>query len=116
VIIAAGFTGMLLVGFRGWIAAATDVEDAVFAVAGGIGALGIAMALVNAAKEKFGMAILSVLVPVAGIPSAIRLGKPHSVWAKLFYRHGQKQRSEHRFAGPRGEPFWERRGELLDRR
>jgi hypothetical protein len=115
VIVAAGFTGMLLVGFQSWIAATTDVEEAVFAVAGTIGTLGIVMALSNAAKEKFGMAILSVLVPVAGIPSAIRLAKPNSVWAKLFYRHGQKQRSEQRFAGPRGEPFWKRRGELLDR-
>jgi hypothetical protein len=116
VIIAAGFTGMLLVGFRGWIDAATRVEDEVFALVGAVGALGIVVALVNAAKEKFGMAILSLLVPVAGIPSALRLGKPHSVWAKLFYKHGQKRRSEHRFAGPRGEPFWKRGDELLDRR
>jgi hypothetical protein len=91
VIVAAGFTGVLLVGFRGWITAATDVEDAVFAIAGAVGTLGIAMALINAAKEKFGMAILSVLVPVAGIPSAVRLAKPHSVWAKVFYKHGQRR-------------------------
>jgi hypothetical protein len=115
VIVAAGFTGILLVGFRGWITAATGVEDAAFAVAGSVGALGIAMALINAAKEKFGMAILSVLVPVAGIPSAIRLAKPHSVWAKLFYKHGQRRRSEQRFSGPRGEPFWRRGDELLGR-
>jgi hypothetical protein len=115
VIIAAGFTGVLLVGFRGWIDAADKVEEGVFAVVGAVGVVGIALALANAAKEKFGMAILSLLIPVAGIPSALRLGKPHSVWARLFYKHGQRRRSEERFAGPRGEPFWRRGDELLSR-
>jgi hypothetical protein len=115
VIIASGFSGMLLVGLRGWIDAATDVEDAVFAVAGAVGILGIILALVNAAKEKFGMAILSVAIPLAGAPSAFRLAKPQSVWAKLFYRHHQRGRSEQRFAGPRGAPFWKRGDELLGR-
>jgi hypothetical protein len=115
VVIAAALSGMLLVGFRGWIAAATDVEDAVFAITGAAGVLGIVLALVNAAKEKFGMAIVSVLIPLAGLPSAFRLGKPHSVWAKLFYRHGQRDRSQRRFAGSRGEPFWKRGDELLSR-
>ncbi len=115
VMVAAGFSGMLLVGFRGWIDAATEVEDIVFAVAGIVGVLGIVLALVNAAKEKFGTAILSILIPIAGLPSAFRLAKPHSVWAKLFYRHGKMVRSEKRFAGSRGEPFWRRGDELLGR-
>jgi hypothetical protein len=115
VIVAAGLTGMLLVGFRSWIDAADSVESAVFAAVGAVGFFGIAMALVNAAKEKFGMAIVSVLVPVAGLVGAFRLGKPHSVWAHLFYKHRQKDRSEERFAGTRGEPFWKRGGELAGR-
>ena len=113
VMVAAGLSGMLLVGFRSWIDAATEVEDVVFAVVGVVGALGIALALVNAAKEKFGMAILGILIPVAALPSAFRLAKPHSVWAKLFYRHAKKVSSEQRFAGSRGEPFWKRGGELV---
>ncbi len=115
VVIAAAISGMLLVSFRGWIDAATEVEDAVFAVTGAIGFLGIVLAIVNAAKEKFGMAILSILIPVAGIPGAFRLAKPHSVWARLFYRRGLRKRAELRFAGSRGEPFWKRGGELLGR-
>jgi hypothetical protein len=115
VLVAAGLSGILLVGFRAWIDAATDVEDAVFAVTGAIGILGIVLAIVNAAKEKFGMAIWSILAPVVGLPSAFRLGKPKSVWAKLFYRHAKLERSERRFAGPRGEPFWRRTGELAGR-
>jgi hypothetical protein len=115
VMVAAGLSGVLLVGFRSWIDAATKVEDVVFAIVGVIGVVGIILAIVNAAKEKFGMAILSILLPVAGLPSAFRLAKPHSVWARLFYRHGKKRRSEERFAGERGEPFWKRGGELLAR-
>jgi hypothetical protein len=115
VIIAAAVSGMALVGLRGWIDATTEVADATQAVVGSIGLLGVILALVNAAKEKFGMAIVSLIIPVASIPSVFRLAKPHSVWAKLFYRHDKKRRSEQRFAGSRGLPFWRRGGELLAR-
>ncbi|HEX6585657.1 MAG TPA: hypothetical protein VF052_02805 [Solirubrobacterales bacterium] len=115
VVVAAALSGMLLVSFRGWIDAATEVEDAVFAVTGAIGILAVALAVVNAAKEKLGMAILSILIPLAGLPSAFRLAKPHSVWARLFYRRGLRKRAELRFAGSRGEPFWKRGGELFGR-
>jgi hypothetical protein len=113
VIIAAAVSGVLLISLRGWIDVTTKVADEIQAVVGAVGLIGILLALVNAAKEKFGMAIWSVVIPVVGIPSALRLAKPHSVWAKLFYRHGKKERSEARFAGTRGEPFWKRTGELV---
>jgi hypothetical protein len=115
VIIAGAVSGLLLISLRGWIDVTTEVADAVQAVVGGIGLLGIILAFVNAAKEKFGMAIWSVFVPVVGIPSAFRLAKPHSVWARLFYRQGKRERSERRFAGSRGEPFWKRGDELVRR-
>jgi hypothetical protein len=115
VIVAAGVAGIVLVGLRGWIDATTEVADAMQAVVGSIGLLGVIVALVNAAKEKFGMAILSIPVPLAGIPGAFRLAKPCSVWARLFYRHDKLERSEARFAGSRGEPFWTRGGELFSR-
>ena len=115
VIIAAAISGVLLISLRGWIDVTTEVADEIQAVVGAIGLLGIILALVNTAKDKFGMAIWSILVPVSGIPSAFRLAKPHSLWARLFYRHGKKERSEERFAGSRGEPFWKRGGELIGR-
>jgi hypothetical protein len=115
VVIAAAISGLLLVSLRGWIDVTTEVADEVQAAVGGVGVLGIVLALINAAKEKFGMAIWSVVIPVSGIPSAFRLAKPNSVWARLFYRHGERERSEERYAGPRGKPFWKRTGELLDR-
>ena len=61
------------------------------------------------------MAIWSILVPFVGLVGACRLAKPNSIWAKLFYCHSKKQRSEERFAGTRGEPFWRRGGELIGR-
>jgi hypothetical protein len=115
VVIAAAISGLLLISLRGWIDVTTKVEDEVQAVVGSIGLVGVVLALVNAAKEKFGMMIWSILVPIAGLPSAVRLAKPDSVWAKLFYKHGKKERSEERFAGARGKPFWKRGGELLTR-
>jgi len=115
VIVAAALSGMLLIGLRSWIDLTTEVADVVQAVVGVIGLFGVSLALVNAAKEKFGMVVWSLLIPVVGIPSAFRLAKPHSVWAKLFYKHGKKERSEQRFAGDRGKPFWKRGGELLTR-
>jgi hypothetical protein len=115
VVIAAALSGMLVISLRAWIDVTTEVADGVQAVAGAAGLLGIILALANAAKEKFGMAIWSVLLPVVGLVGAFRLAKPHSVWAKLFYRHGKRARSEQRFAGDRGEPFWKRGGELLAR-
>jgi hypothetical protein len=113
VIIAAAVSGVLLISLRGWIDVTTKVADEIQAVVGAVGLIGILLALVNAAKEKFGMAIWSVVIPVVGIPSALRLAKPHSVWAKLFYRHGKRERSEQRFAGSRSEPFWKRGDELV---
>jgi hypothetical protein len=115
VIVATAFAGIILVGLRGWIDVTTDVADAVQAGVGSVGLLGVILALANAAKDKFGMAIVSILIPLAALPSAFRLAKPDSLWAKLFYRDEKKKRSEERFAGPRGEPFWKRRGELLGR-
>jgi hypothetical protein len=115
VIIAAAVSGVLLISLRGWIDVTTKVADEIQAIVGAIGLIGVILALLNAAKEKFGMAIWSIIVPVAGLVSAFRLAKPHSVWAKVFYKEGKKTRSEERFAGDRGKPFWKRGGELLAR-
>lgn len=91
VIVAACLSGMVLVGFAAWIDVATEVEDAVFAVVGLFGVAAIAVALVNAAKEKFGMALAGLLIWPVGVVGAFRLGKPHSLWARLFYRSEAKR-------------------------
>lgn len=100
VIVAACVSGMVLVGFAAWIDVATEIEDAVFAVVGFFGVTAIVFALVNAAKEKFGMALASLLIWPVGAVGAFRLGRPHSLWARLFYRREAKRaRAGERFPG-----------------
>jgi hypothetical protein len=102
VIVAATITGMVLVGFTAWIDVATEVEDAVFAIVGAFGVLTIVLALVNLAKEKFAMALIGLFVPPVGLVGAFRLGRPRSLWARLFYRSERKRtRARERFAKPK---------------
>jgi hypothetical protein len=101
VIVAGTITGMILVGFSAWVELAKDVEDVVFALVGAFGIVGIFATIVNLAKEKFGMAVLGFLIPPIGIVAAFRLGRPHSLWARLFYREAKCRRAEERFANGR---------------
>jgi len=87
----------------------------VFAAVGAIGFFGIAVFLVNVAKDKYGMAVLGLLVPLVGFVGAVRLGKPNAMWAKVFYKDKKLKRSKQRYAGGRGRPFWKRGPELLGR-
>jgi hypothetical protein len=104
VIIAATITGMVLVGFTAWIDVATEVEDAVFAAVGSVGVLSILIALVNLAKEKFGLALVGLFFLPIGLLGAFRLGRPHSLWARLFYRGHKLERSRRRFGEPAPRP------------
>jgi hypothetical protein len=101
VIIAATITGLVLVGFSAWIEVAKDVADVVFAVVGTFGILGILIAIVNLAKERLVYAVVGLLIPPVGLVIAFRLARPHSLWARLFYREGKKARSEERFGTSR---------------
>lgn len=114
VIIAASLAGILMIGFRGWLDAADDVERATVAVVGGLGLAAVVIGVVNAAKEKFGFALLSIVVPALGLIGAVRLAKPHSLWARTYGRR-RRQRAERRYAGEAAKPFWKRRGDLVDR-
>jgi hypothetical protein len=117
VIVAGALSLIVLIGFRAWLDAADSVETEVFAVVGAGGLIGIGAGLVNVAKEKFGMALLSLVSPLFGVIGALRLAKPHSLWAKVFYHHGhgRRRRSEERYKGGRGRVFWKRGPELLSR-
>jgi hypothetical protein len=111
VIVAATITGLILVGFSAWVDVADKVEEIVFALVGGFGLIGIAAALVNLAKQKFGIAILGFLIPPIGIVAAFRLGRPRSLWARLFYRDRKRQRAEARFSGGHHLPGLRHKGE-----
>ena len=103
VIVAATVTGMVLVGFTAWVDVATEVEDAVFAFVGAFGVLTILVAVVNLAKEKFGMALIGLFVPPVGLVGAFRLAKPGSLWAR-FYRERKRARARARFGEPAPPP------------
>jgi hypothetical protein len=96
VIVAATIAGMVLVGFAAWVDVATEVEDAVFAFVGAFGLLAILFALVNLAKEKFVTAVVGLFFLPVGVVGALRLGRPHSLWARL-YGERKKQRATERF-------------------
>jgi hypothetical protein len=96
VIIAATLTGMVLVGFTAWVDVATAVEDAVFAFVGAFGVFTILVALINLAKEKFGVALVGLFVVPVGLVGAFRLAKPRSLWARFYGTH-KRARAEARF-------------------
>ena len=97
VIVAACLSGMVLVGYAAWVDVADDVESLVFALVGAFGIAAIVIAAVNAAKEKFGMALVGLFVLPIGVVGALRLGRPHSLWARLFYRGDKHSRAQQRF-------------------
>jgi hypothetical protein len=99
VIVAATLTGMVLVGFTAWVDVATEVEDAVFALVGGVGVVTILLVVVNLAKEKFGMAVVGLFIPPVALVGALRLAKPGSLWARL-YRDRKRVRARARFGEP----------------
>ncbi len=103
VIVAATITGIVLVGYTAWVEVATEVEDVVFAIVGAFGFLAIVLTLVNLAKEKFGTAIVGLFILPVGLVGAFRLGRPRSLWSRVFYREGQKARSRERFGDPVGD-------------
>jgi hypothetical protein len=98
VIVAATFAGMVLVGFTAWVDVATEVENTVFAVVGAFGVVAILLAVVNLAKEKFGVAVIGLFLPPVGLAGALRLARPHSLWARLYGEH-KKARARARFGG-----------------
>jgi hypothetical protein len=82
VVIAATVGGLLLLGF---VPFSTDSGVATI-VASTIAAF--AIAVVNAAKGKYVFAVVSMLVPVIGVVTAVRLAKPESAWGRRRYAPG----------------------------
>ncbi len=99
VIVAACLSGMVLVGFAAWVDVADAVESAVFAVVGFLGIGTIVLALINLAKEKFGMAALGLLVPPVGLIGADSPGQaPIGVGEAVLPLGAQARAAAARFA------------------
>jgi hypothetical protein len=103
VIIAATVTGMVLVGFTAWVDVAATVESAVFAVVGAFGVVAILIAVINLAKEKFRVALVGLFFPPVGLVGALRLAKPHSLWARFYGEH-KRELARARFGGATPQP------------
>jgi lysyl-tRNA synthetase class 2 len=106
-IIVGCIAGLATIGFATWVRLADDVETGVFAGVGALGLAAIVIGLVNASKDKYWMAALSLLFwPVSAVTAA-RLAKPRSLWARVVYRkrwfspHGERklEHAKSRYAG-----------------
>ncbi len=102
VIVAGIIASFGVLGFTIWVDAADEVAVVAHAVIGFIGVGGLVLAVINCAKEKFGIALLGLVVPFLSLIGAFRLGRPTSPWARLFYRSERKrERARARFEGRR---------------
>jgi hypothetical protein len=97
VVVTATFGLVLLLGVSVWIDVADDAARLVEVAVGSAGVAGVVLGVVNALKEKPGMAIASLLFVPVGLVGALRLGRPRSPWARLFYRCERRSRAEGRF-------------------
>jgi hypothetical protein len=96
-IVAGGAAGILLVGFSSWVTLADSVADKVFFGVGAFGLVGLGVAAINAVKQKLWWALASLIFWPAGVAPALRLAKPHSLWAHLFYKDERRQRCVERY-------------------
>ena len=91
--------GSLLVGFSAWVDARRQVENAVFAVVGAFGLVGIVR---RARQRGEGEALVGARLADRSGRSASSAhsgsAKPHSLWARLFYSDERKRRARERFA------------------
>jgi hypothetical protein len=55
-------------------------------------AVNIVLSAVTCLKGKPTLALLSIFLPPVGLVAAVRLGRPGSIWAQLFYRTSPKLR------------------------
>jgi predicted MFS family arabinose efflux permease len=67
------------------------------AIAFGMIALNVGLAVVTFLKGKLTTGILAVFLPFVGLVGAVRLAKPRSLWSKWFYSEATRRRAEHRF-------------------
>jgi hypothetical protein len=62
--------------------------------------IGTAFAAVCFLKEKTFVGLVGLFVPLVAVVGALRLGKPHSRWARRFYDEKKLDRARKRFAEP----------------
>ena len=109
VIVASILGAVVVMGFSVWVDLADDVRLAAQVTAGAVGFLGLALALVNALKGKYVWAVVSLLIPVAGLVGALKLARPGSPWSRLYSRDRRRVRRPATGAGqPEPARRWRR--------
>jgi len=86
VIVAGGLAGLVLVGLRAWLDVADEVAVAARALVGSAIVIHLVLSVVNAAKGKYATAAVGIVVPFVGLIGAMRIARPHSVWARHYGR------------------------------
>jgi hypothetical protein len=102
VIIVGAVTAALLVGLRGWLEAATDVENVIFNVLGISWIATIISVTICVTKGRYGLALVGILINPFSIFGACRLARPTSFWAKKRYDPEKMEKARKRFANGRG--------------
>ena len=72
-------------GFGAWVETADTIANEVFAVIAGVGVIGAVAALAAAAKGRFALAGVGLVIPPVALYGAVRLAKPDSIWAHHLY-------------------------------
>ena len=103
VIVAASLGGLVVTGLRVWLDVADEVAVGARAAIGVIVSAHVLLALVNVSKGKYATAAAGLAVTPVGLAGAVRLAKPHSLWAHLYGR-GKRERAEARFGAPAPAP------------
>jgi hypothetical protein len=93
VIACAVLAALVILGFRIWLDLARGVEEGVFAIVGTFGGFNLILVLINFTKEKFATGLVGLVVSPVALVGAIRLAKPHSPWARAFYRDKKMARA-----------------------
>jgi hypothetical protein len=93
VIVAAVLAALVIMGVRIWLDLAHGFQDTVAALAGAFGGINLILVLINFAKEKFGMGLVGLLFSPVSLVGAFRLARPHSPWARVFYRDRKMARA-----------------------
>jgi hypothetical protein len=63
----------------------------------GVVALAIVLSIITCLKGKLTLGLLSIFLPPVGLVASIRLARPGSIWAQLFYGPDKIARSRERF-------------------
>jgi len=63
----------------------------------GVVAAAIVLSVITCLKGKLTLGLLSIFLPVVGLVAAVRLARPGSVWAQLFYDPLKAKRARIRF-------------------